>query len=97
MRDLRRRKQAEEHIRFLAHYDALTGLPNRGSFHKQLDHEIETARGGDGIAVLCLDLDRFKEVNDLLDTRRVTGRFRPSESALRVSWMKANVGEIERR
>ncbi|HWG04798.1 MAG TPA: EAL domain-containing protein [Beijerinckiaceae bacterium] len=66
VRDLRRRKQAEEHIHFLAHYDALTGLPNRGSFHKQLDQEIETVlEKGGRLAVLCLDLDRFKEVNDL--------------------------------
>jgi diguanylate cyclase len=66
VRDLRARKQAEQHIRFLAHHDALTGLPNRSSFNKKLDQEIEGALAcGQRLAVLCLDLDRFKEVNDL--------------------------------
>ena len=41
VRDLQARKEAEQHIRFLAHHDALTGLPNRSSFNKQLDQEIE--------------------------------------------------------
>ena len=66
VRDLRARKKAEQDIRFLAHHDALTGLPNRTSFTKKLDHEIEQAQAsGQRLAVLCLDLDRFKEVNDL--------------------------------
>src|SRR3984893_2822092 len=66
VRDLRARKEAEKHIRFLAHYDALTGLPNRVSFNKKLDQEIEaTLAMGGRLAVLFLDLDRFKEVNDL--------------------------------
>jgi diguanylate cyclase (GGDEF)-like protein/PAS domain S-box-containing protein len=66
VRDLRARKQAEKHIRFLAHNDSLTGLPNRSSFNAKLDHEIEaTMVTGRRLAVLCLDLDRFKEVNDL--------------------------------
>jgi diguanylate cyclase (GGDEF)-like protein/PAS domain S-box-containing protein len=66
VRDLRARKRAEQHIRFLAHHDALTGLANRSSFNKKLDQEIQAALGtGHRLAVLCLDLDRFKEVNDL--------------------------------
>jgi diguanylate cyclase len=66
IRDLRARNQAEKHIRFLAHNDALTGLPNRSSFNTKLDHEIEVSLAtGRRLAVLCLDLDRFKEVNDL--------------------------------
>ncbi len=66
VRDLRARKDAEKYIRFLAHYDALTELPNRVSFNKKLDQEIEAALAmGWRLAVLCLDLDRFKEVNDL--------------------------------
>jgi diguanylate cyclase (GGDEF)-like protein/PAS domain S-box-containing protein len=66
VRDLLARKQAEEHIRFLAHHDALTGLPNRITFNAKLDHEIKVAlETGRKLAVLCLDLDRFKEVNDL--------------------------------
>jgi len=66
VRDLRDRKKAEEHIHFLAHHDALTGLPNRNSFNSRLDHEIEAHRAsGRSFAVFCLDLDCFKEVNDL--------------------------------
>jgi diguanylate cyclase (GGDEF)-like protein/PAS domain S-box-containing protein len=66
VRNLQARKQAEQHIRYLAHHDALTSLPNRGTFHARLDHEIAAARVNDQkCAVLCFDLDRFKEVNDL--------------------------------
>lgn len=66
VRDLEARKQAEQHIRFLAHHDSLTGIPNRSSFNKKLDQAIELALAtGRKLAVLCLDLDRFKEVNDL--------------------------------
>jgi len=66
VRDLQARKQAEQHIRFLAHYDSLTGLPNRSTFNRQLDQEIASALDkGRGLAVMCLDLDRFKDVNDL--------------------------------
>jgi diguanylate cyclase (GGDEF)-like protein len=66
VRDLSARRTAEEHIRFLAHHDALTGLPNRASFSRQLEEEIAHARRtGQKFAVLAIDLDRFKEVNDL--------------------------------
>jgi diguanylate cyclase len=66
VRDLQARKNAEQHIRFLAHHDSLTGIPNRSSFNKKLDQEIELSIAmGRKLAVLCLDLDRFKEVNDL--------------------------------
>jgi len=66
VRDLRARKRAEQHIRFLAHHDVLTGLPNRSRFNQKLDQDIESAIGaGHRLAVLCLDLDRFKEINDL--------------------------------
>jgi diguanylate cyclase (GGDEF)-like protein len=66
VRDLSTRKQAEQHIRFLAHHDPLTGLPNRASFTRALEDEIAHARRhGQTFAVLGLDLDRFKEVNDL--------------------------------
>ena len=66
VRNLQARKQAEQHIRYLAHHDALTSLPNRSTFHARLDHEIAAAKdNGQKCAVLCFDLDRFKEVNDL--------------------------------
>ena len=66
IRDLSIRKKDEQHIRYLAHHDSLTGLPNRASFNRQLGSEIAHARRlGQSFAILCLDLDRFKEVNDL--------------------------------
>jgi diguanylate cyclase len=65
VRDLKARKDAEEHIYFLAHHDALTALPNRSHFNARIDQEIAAMTRGDHLAVLCLDLDRFKEVNDL--------------------------------
>ncbi|WP_315835111.1 bifunctional diguanylate cyclase/phosphodiesterase [Bradyrhizobium prioriisuperbiae] len=66
VRDLRARKEAERHIRYLAHHDVLTSLPNRSHFNSRLEQEIPLAQNRDEkLAVLCLDLDRFKEVNDL--------------------------------
>ena len=66
VRDLRARRQAEGQIQFLAHHDALTGLANRASFTLRLEREMKLAAATNGkLAVLCLDLDRFKEVNDL--------------------------------
>jgi diguanylate cyclase (GGDEF)-like protein/PAS domain S-box-containing protein len=65
VRDLQPRKEAEQHIRYLAHHDGLTSLPNRGHFNERLDQEIAALTEGESLAVLCLDLDRFKEINDL--------------------------------
>src|SRR5436305_8276379 len=65
VRDLRARKDAEQHIHYLAHHDALTSLPNRSHFNARIDQEIVALTKGESLAVLCLDLDRFKEVNDL--------------------------------
>ncbi|CCV11313.1 EAL domain-containing protein [Mesorhizobium sp. STM 4661] len=68
VRDIRERKKAEEEILRLAHFDPLTGLANRRSFSSRLEAEIVSMnRAGKGgyLALLLLDLDRFKEVNDL--------------------------------
>ena len=65
VRDLQARKQAEQHIHYLAHHDALTSVPNRSHFNGRIDQEIAALTEGESLAVLCLDLDRFKEVNDL--------------------------------
>jgi diguanylate cyclase (GGDEF)-like protein/PAS domain S-box-containing protein len=65
VRDLQARKEAEQHIHYLAHHDALTSLPNRNHFNGRIDHEIAALTEGESLALLCLDLDRFKEINDL--------------------------------
>src|SRR6266404_1561867 len=65
VRYLKARKDAEQHIHFLAHHDALTSLPNRSHFNARVDQEIAALTPSRSLAVLCLDLDRFKEVNDL--------------------------------
>jgi diguanylate cyclase (GGDEF)-like protein/PAS domain S-box-containing protein len=65
VRDLKGRKDAERHIYFLGHHDALTSLPNRSHFNARIDEMIGRLIPGKSLAVLCLDLDRFKQVNDL--------------------------------
>jgi diguanylate cyclase (GGDEF)-like protein/PAS domain S-box-containing protein len=67
-RDVTLRKQDERTIRYLAYYDALTGLPNRMLFKDRLAQALALAgrRGARGVAVMFLDLDRFKTINDTL-------------------------------
>ena len=64
--DVTERKLAEARIVHLAHYDTLTGLPNRVMFREQLAKELAFVRRGSELAVFCLDLDHFKNVNDTL-------------------------------
>jgi diguanylate cyclase (GGDEF)-like protein/PAS domain S-box-containing protein len=65
--DISARKQAEEELLHLAHYDTLTNLPNRALFRDRLTQTLAQARRTDGIlAIMFLDLDRFKAVNDTL-------------------------------
>ena len=65
--DISDRKEVEGQIRLLAYYDGLTLLPNRRLFMEKLDLALENARRREGsLAVLFLDLDRFKQINDTL-------------------------------
>ena len=100
VRDLRERRKAEQEIRFLAHHDALTGLANRPAFGLGLDRQMhEQARTGEQFALLTLDLDRFKEVNDAMGHQvgdlllaRVAGRLR---ATLRETDLVARLGGDE--
>ncbi|MEW8435103.1 MAG: EAL domain-containing protein [Candidatus Thiodiazotropha sp.] len=65
--DITQIKEAQDQINFLAHHDALTQLPNRALFRERFDHALMHARReSNSIALLFLDLDRFKTVNDTL-------------------------------
>ena len=64
--DVTERKRAEAQIAYLARHDVLTGLPNRVSFQGKLSETLPLTGWGEQVAVLCLDLDRFKPVNDTL-------------------------------
>ena len=66
-RDITERKEAEARIARLAYFDSLTGLPNRRSFLDRVDREIRRAeRGQDKLAIVFMDLDGFKNINDSL-------------------------------
>jgi diguanylate cyclase (GGDEF)-like protein/PAS domain S-box-containing protein len=94
--DITERRQAEAKIAYMAHHDALTGLPNRTLLHERLEQAIERIGHGEALAVHCLDLDRFKEVNDTLGhavgdallqavAARVAGCIRDTDTLGRVS------------
>lgn len=90
--DITMRQQQEERILHLAHYDTLTGLPNRFLSMERLSQLLEQARHNDElIAVLCLDLDDFKKINESMghDTgdqlliqvaERIQAHLRPSDT-----------------
>jgi diguanylate cyclase (GGDEF)-like protein/PAS domain S-box-containing protein len=67
IRDITDRKRAEEHIEYLAYHDELTGIPNRAHFQRAFEHAIATSqRQGMNTALMLVDLDRFKNINDIV-------------------------------
>ena len=64
--DITERQRADEQIAHMARHDALTDLPNRVPLRERLEHELKRVKRGECLAVLCLDLDQFKGVNDTL-------------------------------
>lgn len=84
VRDISDRKSQQEQLRYQALHDALTDLPNRFLFNDRLDQALEASRrSGVPLAIIILDLDRFKEINDTLGhfvgdmlLRDVAGRLR---------------------
>jgi diguanylate cyclase (GGDEF)-like protein len=64
--DVTERRRAEEKIAHLAHYDGLTDLPNRILFRERLEQSLKAIRPGEQLAVLYIDIDEFKSVNDAL-------------------------------
>jgi diguanylate cyclase (GGDEF)-like protein len=97
--DVTERRRAEERIAHMAGHDALTDLPNRSLFRDEMEKALARSRRGEGLAVLYVDLDHFKEVNDTLGhpagdelLRAVAGRLK---NCIRTSDTIARLGGDE--
>jgi diguanylate cyclase (GGDEF)-like protein len=64
--DITQRTRADEKIAHMAHYDALTDLPNRLLFRERLEQALKAIRPGERLAVMYIDIDEFKSINDAL-------------------------------
>jgi diguanylate cyclase (GGDEF)-like protein len=103
VRDVTQRKQTEAHIHRLAYFDGLTGLPNREWISEYLSQALAEAAGrGEGVALLFVDLDQFKRINDTLGhetgdalLRQVAGRLSGALAAAGVAGRLARVGGDE--
>jgi len=94
--DLETHHEVKQRLHHLAYYDALTGLPNRLLFRDRLELTLAQARrAGEGVALMFVDLDRFKRVNDTLGhsrgdrilqavAERITGAVRDSDTVARI-------------
>lgn len=94
-RDVTARKEHEARIAFMARHDALTGLPDRVLFRERLDQALASATERDSAAVLYLDLDGFKTVNDTLGHAAGDSLLRTvAERLRRCAWNSATVARL---
>jgi diguanylate cyclase (GGDEF)-like protein/PAS domain S-box-containing protein len=108
--DITERKRAEAHVAHMAHHDGLTGLPNRVLLRLRMEEALaRLRRTGKGVAMLCIDLDNFKSVNDTLGhpcgdhllqriAERIRGMIRDEDTAARLGGdefaiLQANIAE----
>ena len=90
--DITERKKSEQRIAFMAHHDVLTGLPNRLAIMEKIEEAVARhRRRGDSFAVLLLDLDRFKHVNDTLGHAVGDALLRETASRLKASLRETDV------
>jgi diguanylate cyclase (GGDEF)-like protein len=93
--DITDRRSAEARIEYMAHHDVLTQLPNRVRFREDVDRALSRVGRGDSVAIFCLDIDHFKEVNDTLGhpigdallravSERIKASVRPTDSIARL-------------
>ncbi len=105
--DITEQRRAEERVSYLARHDALTGLANRVLFYEGLIECLRGLRRGESIAVLSLDLDRFKSVNDKLGhpvgdkllqavAKRMRGCVREDDAAARIGGDEFAIVQIAR-
>ena len=110
--DISSLKEAQERLNFLAHHDALTGLANRSLFNDRLTHALKLAeRAAQRLAVVFIDLDHFKHVNDTLGhgigdqllidvAARIKEHFRDGDTVARIGGdefivLMENVGDVQ--
>jgi diguanylate cyclase (GGDEF)-like protein len=97
--DVTAQKRAEERVSYMAHYDGLTDLANRFLFNETLSRALKRQKAGRDVAVLYLDLDQFKAVNDTLGhpvgDRLLCGVARRIESAVRARDLVCRLGGDE--
>lgn len=93
--DISEKKESAQQIWQRANFDALTGLPNRSLFRDRLDHEVRQSQAhGDSFALMVIDLDHFKEINDLLG--HSVGDMFLSEAAQRITACTRRVDTVAR-